>query len=111
MYSIEDQAFVTYWENNRERQKKWRNQLTIGLPFGLGIGIPVLISFLFRGWYKQMPFIEPGEFLLILIAVFAIIVFYAIFTIRHRWEMNEQHYLEIKARENYPGVSVTDVTI
>ena len=37
--------------------------------------------------------------MVLIVAVLAIAVFFAIFNKRHKWEMNEQRYLELKQAE------------
>lgn len=89
-----DAQFALWWEANRHKEKKWLNQLTIGLPLGLVFVLPVLLSVLFRGWYKRMPYVSGTQLTLILMACIGIAVFYAIFRMRFKWEMNEQRYRE-----------------
>ncbi len=96
MISQENLEFVEWWEKNRDRERNWMNQLTIGLPLGLVFGLPVLLSVMFRGWYKRMPYISGSQFTLILMACLGIAVFYAVFRMRFKWEMNEQRYQELK---------------
>ena len=95
--SSEDAAFLKYWSHNREKEKKWLTQLMVGLPLGLVFGLPVLLSFLLRGWYKRMPYITGSQFTVILMAILGIAVFYAIFRMRFKWELNEQRYHELLA--------------
>jgi uncharacterized membrane protein len=95
MLSAEENDFLQWWEKNRSSEKKLMNQLMVGLPLGLAFGFPMLLSFLFRGWFKRMPYVSGSQFTLILIAVFLIIVFYAIFKMKFKWEMNEQRYNEL----------------
>lgn len=99
MQSAEEKEFIGWWEKNRNGEKKLLNQLMVGLPLGLAFGFPMLLSFLFRGWFKRMPYVSGDQFTLILIAVLLIIVFYAIFKMRFKWEMNEQRYNELKQKE------------
>jgi hypothetical protein len=35
MFSKEEQDFIKYWEENRNKQKKFFKQIAIGLPFGV----------------------------------------------------------------------------
>lgn len=99
MLSGKDKEFIEWWEKNRNSEKKLLNQLLVGLPLGVAFGLPMLLSFLFRGWFKRMPYVSGTQFTLILIAVLLIIVFYAIFKMRFKWEMNEQRYAELKEKE------------
>lgn len=105
MLSEEEQNFIAYWEQNRSREKKVLKQWLMGLPLGLLFGLPILIN-LFSGWYTRANMdlnshLSNGEFnpLILIIALLLIVSFMAIFSKRHKWEMNEQHYRELKARD------------
>jgi integral membrane sensor domain MASE1 len=105
MLSEEEKKFLVYWEAHRSIEKRTMKQWLIGLPAGLLLGIPILINF-FSGWYKRADMdlnsqLSNRDFnpLVLLIAILLIISFMAIFSKRHRWEMNEQRYRELKARD------------
>lgn len=100
MLSEEEKAFMAYWEQNRLRQKKTFHQLLIGLPLGLLIALPIIINYL-SGWHKRAVMVGNAQSspLILIIAVLAIAVFFAIFHKRHRWDLNEQRYLELKQEE------------
>jgi hypothetical protein len=98
--SSEDLAFLKYWEQNRTREKKLFTQVAVGLPLGLVFGLPILLSFLLRGWYKRMPYISGSQFTVILMALLGIAVFYGIFRMKFKWEINEQRYRELLALKN-----------
>ena len=104
MLSQEEQNFLKYWEQNRAREKKAFKQWLMGLPLGLLFGIPILLN-LFSGWYKRAKMdlnshLSNGEFnpLVLLVALLLIVSFVAIFSKRHKWEMNEKQYQELKAK-------------
>ena len=93
------------WEKRRMAEKKTLKQWLVGLPVGLLFGVPIFINF-FSGWYKRADMIVNSRMsnneldpLVLLIAVVLIISFVAIFSKRHKWEMNEQRFKELKARE------------
>ena len=90
--SREETEFIQWWEDNRLKEKRWVRQLTIGLPVGFVFGLPILLSVLFRGWYKRMPYISGGQLTLILMACLAIAVFYAVVRMHVRWDEREQQY-------------------
>lgn len=100
MLSAEEKEFMKWWDLNRSREKRLLSQLTIGLPLGLAFGFPILLSVMFRGWYKNMPYVSGSQLTIILIAVLLVIVFYAIFKMRFKWEMNEQRYNELQQKLN-----------
>ena len=93
-------AFMRYWEQNRLKDRKILNQLLIGLPLGVLFGMPVLVN-LFLGWYKRANMEANTELnpAVLLTAIILIIVFVAIFSRRHKWDMKEQYYQELKARK------------
>ncbi|HRO44308.1 hypothetical protein [Agriterribacter sp.] len=100
MLSEEEKAFIVYWEQNRARQKRVFYQLLVGLPLGLLLALPILINYL-SGWDKRATMVGNTQSnpLVLIIAVLAIAVFFSIFNRRHKWEMNEQRYLELKQEE------------
>ena len=101
MLSEEEKNFVEYWENNRLRRKKFIRQLALGLPLGVGFVILIFINF-FSGWYKRASMeinTEPSMFFVLLVAALLIVVFVAVFSARHKWEMNEQRYKELLSKK------------
>lgn len=105
MMSTDEKDFIIYWEANRLRQKSTVKQWLVGLPLGMLFGIPIIINF-FSGWYKRADMELNSRLsnhgfnpLVLIIALLLIVSFIAIFSKRHRWEMNEQKYLELKSRE------------
>lgn len=103
MLTEREKEFVEYWEANRLHQKKIFTQLISGIPLGLLFALPVmLILFTGRLWYRRADMVaySSASPLFISIAVFIIAIFFAVFNKRHQWEMKEQQYLELKAKEN-----------
>ena len=104
MLSKEEKNFVEYWENNRLRRKKFIRQLALGLPLGVGFVILIFINF-FSGWYQRASMMLNTDSSLIpilLVAAILIVVFVAVFSARHKWEMNEQRYKELMAKKDNP---------
>ncbi|MBA2250354.1 MAG: hypothetical protein H0W12_09200 [Chitinophagaceae bacterium] len=100
MITDQEKLFLAYWEKNRAREKKTLYQLAVGLPLGLVFALPIILSVIFHDWYKQMIFISPSQVTVILIAVLAIAVFFALFRMKFKWENNEQLYKELKFKES-----------
>ncbi|HZG24948.1 MAG TPA: hypothetical protein VEZ17_10230 [Chitinophagaceae bacterium] len=105
MLSEEEKKFLVYWEEHRNNEKRTLKQWLVGLPIGMLLGIPIFINF-FSGWYTRAAMDLNSRLLnkrfnplVLIIAVLLIISFMAIFSKRHRWEMNEQRYKELKAKE------------
>jgi uncharacterized ion transporter superfamily protein YfcC len=100
MLTKDEERFVDYWKKNREQEKKTFRQLVIGLPIGLAFGISILAIFS-TGWYEraQMTAYSSSSPYIFLIAIFIIIGFIAIFTKKHKWDMNEQRYIELLQKQ------------
>jgi hypothetical protein len=101
MLTEQEEAFITYWAANREKQKRVFRQFLLGIPLALLFVIPITLNF-FSGWYKRAtmirdtPDFNPG---VLLLALILIVVFIAIFSRKFRWEQNEQRYLELLAKK------------
>jgi pilus assembly protein TadC len=99
MLTEQEKLFVDFWEKNRDKEKKVLNHLALGLPLGLVFAFPILLSVLFHGWYKNMVYISGSQITVILIAVMAIAVFFALIRMKFKWENNEQLYKELKFKQ------------
>lgn len=108
MLTESEKRFLEYWEANRLREKKINKQLLLGLPIGLLFAVPVLIL-LFSGrlWYQRasMEANSHSSPVVLIIAIICIAVFVALFYKRHQWDQREQHYLELKAKEQEETIS------
>jgi len=108
MLTQEETRFVEYWEANRLRRKRFFKQLAIGLPLGVLLVVAIFLSFL-SGWHKQADTemrsqaqSQPNYSSIILVLVIAallIVVFTAVFSARHKWDMDEQRYRELLAKK------------
>jgi membrane protein YdbS with pleckstrin-like domain len=101
MLSKEEEAFVSYWKANRDKQKKTFRQFLLGIPLALLFVIPIVLNF-FSGWYKRAAMISNGSDFnpgVLLLALLLIVVFIAIFSRKFKWEQYEQRYRELLARE------------
>ena len=103
MLSEQEKMFLEYWEANRLKEKRVTKQLLIGLPVGVLFGLPIIFMLISgKFWYRRAD-MEANSHLnpfVLIAAVVIIIVFVAIFYKRHQWDMKEQQYLEIKARQD-----------
>jgi membrane protein YdbS with pleckstrin-like domain len=99
----EEEGFVSYWEQNRERKKKVFRQLSIGLPMAVVLIAAIFINF-FSGWFKRADAVlrrEQSSLILVLIvAALLIVAFIVIFSVKHKWDLNEQHYRELINKKN-----------
>lgn len=99
MLTPDEKRFMEYWEKNRDRNKKFIRQLATGLPIGLIFSLPILLAVIFDDWYKNMIYISTSQLIVIMIGVFFIAVFFAVFRNRFKWESNEQLYKELKFKD------------
>ena len=100
--SNDEERFMDWWEKNRDIRKKTSKQLMIGLPMATVFVFAILFNF-FAGWYKRATMMmntNSSLILVLIIAAIAIVVFYSIFSMRYKWEMNEQRYKELQAKMN-----------
>lgn len=103
MLTEKEKQFLAYWEANRVKEKKMIRQLLIGIPVGILFAIPILILLLSgKLWYKRADAVANTQLnpVVLLIAVALIIAFMAIFYKRHQWEMKEQYYKQLKAKDD-----------
>ena len=103
MLTERERKFIEYWKQHRDREKKTLRQLLVGLPIGLLFAVPIIINFS-SGWYKRANMWARGHAddstgTVLIVAALVILVFIAIFSKRHRWEMNEQTYRELLSKE------------
>lgn len=102
MLNAQEKEFIQYWEQNRNRKKKIFRQLSLGLPLGVVLVSAIFLNF-FTGWYRRATIALKSEdsslILVLLVAALLIVGFVAVFSIRHKWEMNEQYYRELIARK------------
>ena len=101
MLTPDEEKFIEYWEANRLSRKKVLRQLYVGLPFASLLVIAIIVNFL-SGWYKRADMeirSNSSLILVVVIAGIAIVVFTTVFSVRHKWEMNEQIYRELLAKK------------
>jgi membrane protein YdbS with pleckstrin-like domain len=101
MLTPDEEKFVEYWEANRLSRKKVLRQLYVGLPFASLLVIAIVVNFL-SGWHKRADMEIRSNSSLVLVVVIAgilIVVFTTVFSVRHKWDMNEQLYRELLAKK------------
>jgi hypothetical protein len=102
MLNEKERAFVDYWEASRLKEKNVFYQVLTGLPVGLLFSIPImLILFSGRFWYKRADMVANSQLSagVLIFAVLLIALFVAVLYKRHQWEMKEQQYQILKARD------------
>jgi fructose-specific phosphotransferase system IIC component len=102
MLTKEEEAFLKYWSANREREAKPLRMLTAGLPWGLLLGLGIVLALSWGGWYERATMVADTELnpWVLLIAVIIIAMFTGYFYKKHRWDQNEQLYREINIRNS-----------
>jgi membrane protein YdbS with pleckstrin-like domain len=100
MLTPDEEKFLEYWEANRIREKSLFRQLSLGMPLGILMGLAILINFL-SGWYTRANMVAYSQSTpyVLIVAIVIIAVFCSVFYKRHKWEMNEQHYMELKFKK------------
>lgn len=100
MLSEQEEKFLIYWEKNKEREKSFFRQISLGLPIGLVIGIGILLNFM-SGWYTRATMVANAQStpLVLVVAIIIIAFFCSIFYKRHQWEMNDQKFQELKIKK------------
>lgn len=103
MLTEKEKMFIVYWKQNREKQKRFFKQLALGLPLGLLFAVAIFIN-LVSGWYKRATMVFNSYpslstlILVLMLAVILIVVFVSVYSVKHKWDMNEQRYRELTAR-------------
>lgn len=102
MLSEEEEKFMIYWEERRIQYSSTSSKFLRGLPMAMVFGIPILllvaVVYLFiPDWYIKISKTSAQSFVVVVIAVFIAIIFYAFVRMHFKWEMNEQMYTELKA--------------
>lgn len=100
MTSQEEKNFMIFWEENRMKEKQLTRKILPGFVTGLAMGVAILLL-LGSGWYTRANMVASFRLnpYIMLIAIISISTFIGIFYKNFKWEMNEQKYLEIKAKE------------
>lgn len=103
MLTEEEQRFLQYWKANRARQKKFFKQLAIGLPAGVLFALAIFVT-LVSGWYKRATMVLNAYpsikslIIVLIIALLLIVVFISVFSVKVKWERNEQRYRELLSK-------------
>ncbi len=105
MLTDKEEAFVKYWEANRERQGKLSYQLSTGLPLALFFGFTywgimellVYLNYFPRAGMKYNSISTYGNTIITAIVIFG--VFFSVFSKKFKWEKREEMYKEFVARK------------
>ena len=100
MLTPDEEKFLIYWEENRDKKISLWAELSVGLRFGLLISVAIILTYV-TGWYERATMAANGQStpLVLVFGLILIIIFCSVFYQRHRREMNEQRYLELKYKQ------------
>ncbi len=102
MLEEREKLFIDYWEIHSEREGRFWVQLLTGLPVGLLFALPVvLLLFSARFWYKRADMVANTQMSMgvLIVALLLIAGFVAVIYKRHQWEMKDEQYKRLKAKE------------
>jgi glucan phosphoethanolaminetransferase (alkaline phosphatase superfamily) len=104
MITEKEKQFIVYWEAERENRAKFSNKIISGLPMAFLFGLPIILSIavvylFFPEWYTKVSNMPKGILPTIFLAVILCILFFSYFRMQYKWEMNEQLYQELKAKQ------------
>lgn len=102
MLTEEENRFILYWEANRLKRKRVFRQLALGLPLSTAIVIAIFLNF-FLGWYKRADMelrADPSLIITLLVAALLIVIFITVFSVKHKWDINEQRYRELLSKKD-----------
>jgi len=100
MLTSEEKRFIDYWQHNRILKKRVLKQLSVGLPVSVLFVVAIFVNFI-SGWDKRAQMVintDPSVIIVVIIAALLIVIFIVIFSVRHRWDLNEQRYRELLSR-------------
>lgn len=108
MLSEKEISFLHYWEKVRESENTFSRKLIAGLPMATLFCLPVLLFvilvYLFLpDWFAKVSNTSGATYVVVLVALVIATLFMAYFRMHFRWEMNEQKYLELKAKQRQSG--------
>lgn len=103
MLTKEDENFLKYWSQRRERKSAFFGTASVGFRWGVLIVIGLAAS-LFAAKFsrKANPVLESDTSIIItvMIAGLAIVFFITYFSAQHKWDQNELHYQELLKKKN-----------
>jgi ABC-type nitrate/sulfonate/bicarbonate transport system permease component len=99
MLTQQEEQFVQYWQQNRNKQKKSFFQFIKGFYRGLAVCLGV-ISAIALGWNERANMVANAKMstLTFIAALILIALFMAWLYHNFTWEMKEQQYLEYLAK-------------
>lgn len=104
MLSEKETSFIQYWEKVRDHENTFSRKLIAGLPMATLFCMPVLLFVMLvyiflPDWFAKVSNTNSSTYVVVFLALLIATVFIAYFRMHFRWEMNEQKYLELKAKQ------------
>jgi hypothetical protein len=104
MLSDSEYRFISHWENVRIPYSTTISKFKRGLPLALIFGGSLFLSlvgvyFFSPEWYTKISQRANSSMIAIIIGFFFSILFFAYFKMHFKWEMDEQLYHELKAKQ------------
>ena len=105
MLTEEELNFLSFWNTHREPYSKFTSKLLRGLPmaliFGFSIILLLLVVYLYiPDWYSKVAIQYNGTVTAVFISVILMVLFFSYFRMHFQWEMNEQAFKELKAKQH-----------
>lgn len=98
MLTQEDENFLKYWSQHRQKKKPFFGMASLGLRLGVFIVIGLAASLVAANYHRKAGAIIQNYTSLIIMVVIAglgIVLFITYFTGQHKWDQNELHYQEL----------------
>jgi hypothetical protein len=104
MLTDSENRFIVHWEKVRIPYSSTSSKFRRGLPMALIFGGSLFLSlvgvyFLSPEWYTKISQRANSSVFAIIIGLFLSILFFAYFKMHCKWEMDEQMFNELKAKQ------------
>jgi preprotein translocase subunit SecF len=104
MLTDSENRFIVHWEKVRIPYSSTSSKFRRGLPMALIFGGSLFLSlvgvyFLSPEWYTKISQRANSSVFAIIIGLFLSILFFAYFKMHFKWEMDEQMFNELKAKQ------------
>jgi len=104
MLSDSEKRFISHWEKVRIPYSTTGSKFKRGLPMALIFGGSLFLSlvavyFFSPEWYTKISQRANSSVFAIIIGLFLCVLFFAYFKMHFKWEMDEQLFNELKAKQ------------
>ena len=96
MLTQDEEKFIKYWGENKDKVQTGFKQYRTGLSIGLVMGIGILLNFA-SGWYSRANMVANSQStpMVLILALVIIAIFCSIFYRQFNREANDQRYKEL----------------